>query len=339
MLGMTVSGCAALGWYGQAIGGQLDLLSRREHIASLIADPATDPELREKLRSVIAIREFAVVELELPDSRSYRHYADLERGAVVWNVVASERYEIKPRTWCYPVAGCLPYRGYFRRANAEAEAARLRGAGLDVIIAPATAYSTLGWFADPVLNTMLAWDEATLAGFLFHELSHEKLFVPGAAEFNEAYATLLEQVGVERWLSAQGRESELAEWREQREVNQALVAELLATRAHLQRRYAEPVSEAIKEHAKQEAFAGLVRRLSRLAGQSAQGQARQWVERDWNNADLVLAATYEQGLAALARLLDDCDGQMACFHSRAAAWAARSEAERTAFLRQTENND
>jgi predicted aminopeptidase len=330
-----LSGCAHLRWYGQAAGGQIDLLARREHIADLLADPSTDPVLARRLRQVLEVRAFAVAELGLPASRSYRHYADLERPAAVWNVIAAGRYSLDPVTWCYPIAGCVAYRGYFDHKDAQEKARALAVEGLDVIVSPAVAYSTLGWFDDPVLNTMLAWSEADLAGFLFHELTHEALYVKGETAFNEAYATTVERVGVERWLGARDDTAALRSWREGQARRDAVVALMLAAREDLRQGYAERRDD-------QQALADFkARRIARLradlvALDAASGQARpsRWSERALNNASLALVATYRQGVAAFEALLQQCEGSMVCFHERVRELADAAPEARSEFLRQ-----
>ena len=331
------SGCATVSWYGQAVHGQLDLLCRREPIVKLINDPSTDPELRQRLAMVLEIREFAGQQLDLPDSRSYSHYADLEREAAVWNVIAAERFEMSPRTWCYPIAGCLAYRGYFNRDRAIAYAERLERQGYDVAVSPAVAYSTLGWFADPVLNTMLAWDDARLAGLIFHELAHEKLFVPGDTAFNEAYATVVEREGVRRWLNARQDHELLAEWERNEKLSTALVEILLDTRQVLIALYAGEMGEAEMGRLKAEIFEKMQTRIRRLGERHRTDRFSGWLARDLNNAHLVLTATYEAGTAAFEQLLVDCDRNLACFHDRVGELAVASDRTRREFLRKPTN--
>lgn len=332
LIGVT-GGCATLSWYGQAVGGQVDLLSRREHIADLLADPSTDPELARRLENVLAIRRFAASELGLPESRSYRHYADLERSAAVWNVIATERYAVEPRTWCYPVAGCVAYRGFFKEQGARDEAARLAERGLDVIVAPAVAYSTLGWFDDPVLNTMLVWDEARLAGFLFHELTHELLYVPDETAFNEGYATAVERFGVERWLTEQDQETELVHWQSSEALQADWVELLLAARAELADAYAELEEESELARFKQGVFDQLRDELMALAEAEDSVWLRRWAQRPLNNADLALVATYEKAVPAFQALLHACQDDPICFHREVAELADQSAADRAEFLR------
>ena len=197
------SGC----YIWESVEGQLALMSKREPITRVIADSATSPALRSQLEAVAAIRDFASRELQLPDNGSYRSYADVGRRYVVWNVVAAPEFSVDPREWCYPVVGCVAYRGYFAEDRARGFAAKLRGQGLDVAVGGVAAYSTLGHFNDPVLNTMMDWNDVELAAIIFHELTHQLIYVPDDSAFNEALATTVEEEGVRRWLRAQGRDA------------------------------------------------------------------------------------------------------------------------------------
>jgi predicted aminopeptidase len=320
-------------WYGQAARGQLEVLAKREDIAELIADPATDPALRERLRTVLEIRRYASDELGLPDGRSYTLYADLERPAPVWNVVATPRFSVRPETWCYPLVGCVAYRGYFRREAAHARAEALRGEGLDVAVFPATAYSTLGWFADPILDSMLDLGDAELAELIFHELSHELFYVPGDAAFNEAFATFVGRTGTLSWLDEKGDAAAIAAWRRREQVDRALTALLLQTREELTAAYSAERSEDALAQAKAGIFVRLDRRLAELAASSGSERIEGWVGQPLNNAHLALVATYESGVAAFERLYRDaCRSELSCLFERARSLADGSRSARDAFL-------
>ena len=196
-------GCYVL----QSVQGQLSLMSKREPISRVIARGSTPPALRSQLTAVAAIRDFATRELGLPDNGSYRSYADLGRRYVVWNVVAAPEFSVDPKQWCYPIVGCVAYRGYFVETRARGFADKLRSKGLDVTVGGVAAYSTLGHFNDPVLNTMMDWNDVELAAIIFHELTHQLVYVAGDSSFNEALATTVEEEGVRRWLLAQGRDA------------------------------------------------------------------------------------------------------------------------------------
>ena len=202
-----VSGCASeggsLSYYSQSLAGHLDLMRRGRPVADWLADPATPAPLRERLQLALQLRDFAVRELALPDNPSYRRYADLGRSAAVWNVVAAPELSLTLKTWCYPLMGCVGYRGYFQRAAAEVESEAQQAAGLEVNIYGVPAYSTLGWTnwlgGDPLLNTFVNGAESALARLIFHELAHQVVYAPGDTDFNESYATAVERLGLARW--------------------------------------------------------------------------------------------------------------------------------------------
>ena len=199
-----LGGCT-LPYYWQAAAGQMELLGKRTPIEAVIANPQTSAQTRDALREVLQIRQFAVAELGLPENGSYATYVDIGRDFVVWNVVAADQFSVDPRTWCFPVAGCVSYRGYFNESSARRSAARLEADGLDTAVAGATAYSTLGYFADPVLNTMIAGPRLHLAELLIHELAHQKFYVRDDSDLNEAFATAVAEYGTRRWLMHSGR--------------------------------------------------------------------------------------------------------------------------------------
>ncbi|WP_376693871.1 aminopeptidase [Wenzhouxiangella sp. EGI_FJ10409] len=328
-----LAGCATVAWYGQAARGQIEILAKREDIAELMEDPATSPRLRERLATVLDIRAFAIEVLGLPDSRSYTLYADLERDAPLWNVVATPAYSIEPETWCYPLVGCLAYRGFFRRERAEALAVALAAEDHDVAVFPATAYSTLGWFADPVLDSMLELPEASLAELIFHELTHEMLYVSGDTAFNEALATFVGRLGARRWLAERGQPSALARWRDDQALDRQLTEVLLAARERLATVYEQGGDAARLEAAKQREFERLRDDLRALAGAQGSRRIEAWVAREINNAHLALVATYESGVAAFESLYrGECEARLPCLYERARALAEADRAERAQFL-------
>jgi predicted aminopeptidase len=202
------SGCS-LGYYAQSVGGHVDLMTRSRPVTEWVADPATPPDLRERLKLTQRMREFAVQELKLPDNPSYRRFGDLQRNAVVWNVVAAPELSLTLKTWCFPVMGCVGYRGYFDRAEADALAEQLKAEGYEVSVYGVPAYSTLGWTnwlgGDPLLNTFVTGPESALARLVFHELAHQVAYAAGDTAFNESYATAVERLGLARWQATSGR--------------------------------------------------------------------------------------------------------------------------------------
>lgn len=208
MLGGAVAvlagGCAQVGYFAQAAQGQYSLLSDARPVDDWLSDPAIDGALKNRLARAKEIRQFAVRELGLPDNASYKNYTDVKRSFVLWNVVATPELSMAPQQWCFPIAGCVSYRGYYSKQDAQAFAAELRGAGNDVQVAGVPAYSTLGWFNDPLISTFIRYPDGELARLIFHELAHQVVYVAGDSQFNESFATAVEEAGVQRWLAKHG---------------------------------------------------------------------------------------------------------------------------------------
>ena len=206
-----LTGCADLGYYWQSVNGHLTLLNAARPVDDWLGDAQTPAPLKNRLLLAQRIRHFAVRELKLPDNPSYQRYADLHRSAVVWNVVAAPEYSLTLKTWCFPVAGCVGYRGYFSEPEARAEAQQLKGQGFEVYVHGVPAYSTLGWMnwagGDPLLSTFIGYPEGELARLVFHELAHQVAYAPGDTVFNESFATAVERLGVQRWLDARASRS------------------------------------------------------------------------------------------------------------------------------------
>ncbi|MFZ9408372.1 MAG: aminopeptidase, partial [Burkholderiaceae bacterium] len=232
--GATLALLDAPAFYWQALMGHLDIALRAQPVEAVARDSAMDARLRGKLNLARDMRAFASTELGLPDNRSFTTYTHLDRPFVVWNVFATPPLSTRLQTWCFPVAGCVGYRGYFRRADADAFAARLRAQGLETYVAGIPAYSTLGWFQDPLLSTFMHYPEAELARLIFHELSHQVAYAPGDTTFNESYATAVEEIGVERWFAKRPDEAALRAFREQSLRRQNFVALLVRHKTMLQ---------------------------------------------------------------------------------------------------------
>ena len=300
----------------QAAGGQMAIAAKREPIAAVLADSGTPPELRTRLEYVAAARDFASRELGLPDNDSYRSYADLGRPFVVWNVFATPEFSVEPRRWCFPIAGCVVYRGYFKEAAAQRYARKLRRRGDDVAVGGVAAYSTLGHFKDPVLSTMLGWSDAQLASTLFHELAHQVVYVPGDSEFNESFATVVEEAGLERWLAARQRMQDLAVWQEQRERQSQFIALLLRARDELRALYQSALPDEEKRNRKEYEFGELKLEYAQLKQQQWHGYGGydRWFDRTLTNAHLVSAATYYGCVPGLQRVLSEAGGDLPRFY-------------------------
>lgn len=304
-----LSGC----YYGHLAWGQYELMSRREPIAELLARPGTDPALRRTLEAAQVARRFATRELGLPDNGSYTSYADLGRPYAVWNVFAAPELSLQAHEWCYPFLGCLAYRGYYDPARAQAVAQELAGQGLDVFVAGVKAYSTLGWFDDPLLNTVGDTEDA-VAGTLFHELAHQVAFASGDTAFNESYASFVEQEGLRRYLAGAPALAEVALQRRERQA--AFVARMLEARRRLEAIYAGPAPDAEKRRRKQVEL----ERLRRETGLAP--------EAELNNARLLPYGLYQAWVPAFAALFREQGGDWQAFHARVRELAELDDAAR-----------
>jgi predicted aminopeptidase len=326
-------GCGTL-YVMQAAAGQWHVLRARVPIDTVIADPRTPPELRGRLTEVREARAFAVSDLGLPANRSYTTYADIGRPYVVWNVVATPEFSVQPEHWCFPVAGCVAYRGYFDEVRARDFAYRLERRGADVVVEGVPAYSTLGRFADPVLSSMLRYGEDDLVATIFHELAHQLLYVRNDTEFNEAFATTVEDVGLERWLKSRGQAGRMREFRTEQARSAALIGLLTDARSRLAALYASGRTPA-------QMRAGKARILDRLAADIRAQELRQglrypvydeWIMSGLNNAQLASVATYYDCVPGFRRLLEEQAGDLRRFYAAVRRLAHESRAERHAQL-------
>jgi predicted aminopeptidase len=322
--------CCLLGgcYVMQAATGQLEVMRRSQPIERVLADPSTSETIRAGLERVVEARAFAGHELGLPASKSFRNYADLGRPYVVWNVVATPEFSVDPARWCFPVAGCVAYRGYFDEDSARSMAAKLASRGDDVTVGGVGTYSTLGHLPDPVFGSMLAWRETRLVGTIFHELAHEQLYVPGDSEFNEAFASVIEEEGVRRWLLAEGRQADLAAFDLAAEREGEFAQLLREARGKLADLYASGLpSEEMRIEKQREfgrlkfAYEGLRKQWGGYAGYDA------WFSRSLNNAMLASVATYRDCMPAL-RLELERAGSLAAFYAQARTIADLTPAQR-----------
>ncbi|MGH8260934.1 MAG: aminopeptidase [Steroidobacteraceae bacterium] len=329
---LLLPGCGTL-YVLQAARGEAQVLDHRRPIAKVIASPRTPPRLRSALEEVQSARAFASDALGLPRNRSYRTYSDIGRPYVVWNVVAAPRFSVVPLHWCFPIAGCVAYRGYFRERSARRFAARLRARGDDVMIGGVPAYSTLGRFADPVLSSMIGYGDIELAAIVFHELTHQLLYVPGDSSFNEAFATTVEQEGVRRWLLAQGRSADLRRYERETALDLEYTAMFRRYRSALAHLYASGLPAQQMLDRKQATFAALaddMRALERRTG--LQSPYRDWLEDGLNNADLASVGTYYDCMPGFQQLLREDEGDLERFYADVRALAREPAAERDAAV-------
>ena len=342
-LAVLITGCSSVGYYRQAIGGQYEILAKREPIKEVVARAETPPALREKLQLVLDIREFAERELQLKTDGHYAEYADLGRRYVVWNVYAAPEFSLEPKKWWYPVVGRLKYRGFFSEKDARAYGSQLAREGYDVCVGGVDAYSTLGFFKDPVLNTFIHNEPADLAETLFHELAHQRVFAKGDTDFNEAFATAVGEEGARRWLAAHGNEKSRADYQLELRRKDQFVALVMNTREELKQIYGEEfayaphllekrVSEPIvddKRARKIEVIAKLHADYEKLkeswGGYSGYDN---WFKRPINNARLNTVATYQTLVPAFQRLLAHSNGDLRKFYADAKALASLGKDQR-----------
>jgi predicted aminopeptidase len=323
------SGCYLL----QSAQGQLALMSKREPIARVIEKPSTPPALQRQLEAVTAIRDFASRELGLPDNGSYRSYADIGRPYVVWNVVAAPEFSVDAKQWCYPIVGCVAYRGYFVERRARSFAAKLRRQGLDVSVGGVAAYSTLGHFNDPILSTMVEWNDIELASIVFHELTHQLLYVPNDSSFNEALATTVEEEGVRRWLLRQGRDKDLANHLLQQARYLEVIDLLIRTRSGLRALYESGVDAPLMRERKRAAFAAMRASYAELKlGWGGHAPFEAWFEEDINNAHLASVATYYSCVPGFERELKAAGGDLNAFYRRVRELAKLDQTKRDAII-------
>ena len=325
LIAASSGGCYLL----QSAQGQLSLMSKREPISGVIDKPGTPAALRAQLKSVTAIRRFASQELGLPDNGSYKKYADIGRPYVVWNVVAAPEFSVEPKRWCFPIVGCVAYRGYFVESRARRFAAGLHAKGFDVVVGGVAAYSTLGHFDDPILSSMVNWDDVELAAIIFHELTHQLLYVPNDASFNEALATTVEEEGVRRWLEAQGRSKDLSEHLLEHARYLEVIALMTETRNGLRTLYDSGLPPPLMRERKREAFDELRESYAALRVQwGGRGPFDAWFAQDINNAHLASIATYFACVPGFQRELQAVNGSLPDFYRRVRELAKLEQRER-----------
>lgn len=317
VIAAMLSGCASPGYYLQAIGGQIEILRASRPLDEALADPRVPPEVRQRLVVASKMRDFASRELGLPDNRSYRKYADLHRPFVTWNVFAAEPLSIEPKRWCFPVAGCVGYRGYFSEAGARQFAESLRGQEYDVFVAGIPAYSTLGWFADPILSTFIHYPDIELARLIFHELAHQLLYVGGDTAFNESFAVTVEEAGVRRWVAENGTPAQREEFERREQHRRDFNALVSGARSRLSAIYESPLPDAAKLAEKKLALEQLqadyrIIRDGRWGGYKGYDR---WFAAGINNATLASIGLYLQDVPAFQSLLAENANDLPRFYA------------------------
>ncbi len=326
-----LSGCSSIGYYAQGAAGHLRLVAAAKPVDAWTADAATPQALRERLLLSQRMRDFAVERLALPDNASYRRYADLQRSAAVWNVVAAPEFSLELKKWCFPIVGCVGYRGYFDPAAAEHAGDELRAQGMEVLVYPVPAYSSLGWFSDPLLNTFVNWPEIDLARLIFHELAHQVAYAPGDTAFNESFATAVERLGGALWLQSRGAAADAITVTDARRTEfRALVARY---RVQLKRLYEGAAPDAERREQKAAIYAGLRAEYEALKAGAWSGYAGydEWFSRV-NNAALGVQAAYDANVPWFERLFEQQGRDFPRFYAEVKRLATLPQAERDAAL-------
>jgi predicted aminopeptidase len=315
-----------MSYYMQAAGGHLSIISRAQKVDKLIADPSTPQPLRERLQLAREIRDYASKDLKLPDNGSYRSYAALDRPYAVWNVVAAPEFDLKAVQSCFPVAGCVSYRGFFDRAEADRHAAGLRAGGYDVLVYGVPAYSTLGRTDDPLLSTFIRYQDAELARLIFHELAHQVAYAKDDSTFNESFAVVVEREGVRRWLAGTGREKLMQGFLDNQKRLAGLREQFDQARARLQVIYRSRIApEAMRERkrAEMEALKPALAPFPIFAGAEP------------NNAVLAAFATYTELVAEFEFMLKENNGDLERFYAQVRRYAANEPSNRGPLSKQS----
>jgi predicted aminopeptidase len=318
-------------YYVQAAKGQMEVMRKREPLNEVIENPDTSPELAARLRLLDEARDYSISELGLPDNNSYRTYTELERDYVVWNVFAAPEFSLTPKQWCFPVAGCVSYRGYFSKDKAIKESQRLAEDGFDVAVGGVAAYSTLGNFADPILSTMMHWDDVHLVAVLFHELAHQVVYVKDDSEFNESFATAVEEFGVKRWLQAREQASLFADYVARRDYQQRLADIVAAARTELETIYSSDTPAEMKRELKSKRLSTLVEDVTAEAERSGL-ESSGWLKDGLNNAHLISTTLYEGRLPSFRALFRRCENDINCFYAESRKLARLDFDEREVAL-------
>jgi len=331
---LLLGGCSNLGYYWQSVNGQLDIWRRERPVEEVIADPAIPDATRAKLARALEVREFASRELGLPENRSYRRYADLGRPYVVWNVFAAPEFSVQPLRWCFLFAGCVSYRGYFSKDEADRFAAEVSTQGHDVYVGGVAAYSTLGYFADPLLNTFIHYPDSEIARLLFHELAHQAVYAKDDTAFNESFAVAVEREGVRRWLAKSGDVRQREAFERAQSMRADFVGLIGKYRGRLESLYRTRLAPDAMRERKRVILAELETeyRLLQKGWGGFTGYDR-WFAQTPNNAQIASLAIYTGLVPAFEALLKRENGNLARFYAAVKGLAALPKEERDKQLR------
>ncbi len=316
LVSILMMGCSSVSYYSQVVNGHYALMESREDIKEIIAEKKYSENIRDRLALSLEIRQFAVDALNLPDNSSYKSFVKLDRPYPIWNVIAAEKFSVRAKQWCFLVVGCISYRGYFNVQEAETKARELSAEGYDVAVSPAAAYSTLGWFDDPLLSSMLYKQDAYLAGIIFHELAHQKVYIDDDSSFNEAFATAVELEGVRRWLDKHGDPQANQIYRLHKQRQGEFNTLLRTTHQHLKDLYQTEKDVAVLTAGKARIIAEMKNEYQRLKKTwNGDTSYDKWMARDINNAHLALVATYHELVPAFEAMLKNQANELGRFYA------------------------
>jgi predicted aminopeptidase len=334
-----LSSCSTISYYKQSVAGQLQLLHARQDIKSLLNSDKTNPELKQRLKSITSIRNFASKTLGLPDNKSYRSYADIGRRYIVWNVFATPALSFEAKSSCFLVVGCLSYRGYFKKEDATRYMNTLKDTGYDVYLGGVTAYSTLGWFDDPVLNGMLEKNDFDLARLLFHELAHQQLYINDDTEFNEAFADAVALIGLDYWISSRELDQHKLKYDAQLERESSFIELVLAYTARLEQLYESAIPDEQKHAGKILLFGELKKDYEKLRDTwGGHPEYDNWMNQGLNNAKLATISTYRTLVPAFLDSYKTAGKDIRRFYSRVKIIGSCEASQRRLLLKAQSNN-
>lgn len=313
----VLAGCTSVSYLASSVSGHMKIMAARKDVGEVIADPATPQDVHNRLLTSVEVRKFAIAELGLPDNDSYSKYADIKRNYVTLAIYAAPEFSLAPKVWCFAFYGCVPYLGYFSEATVRRQAQMLRSRGFDIHVNGVIAYSTLGWMSDPLLNTMVSQDDTWLAGLVFHELAHQRVYINGDSGFNEAFAVAVETTGVEKWLRARGDAAGLRQYRAGRDRQADFLALVSRTRDELNVIYrsdARPESMRAQKAAAVERLRARYREMRDRRWNGYRGYDG-WFDEPINNAKLAAASVYDERVPAFLRLFKLCSDDYSRFYA------------------------
>ena len=331
-----MTGCSTLSYYSQSIQGQLEVIEKSESISTLLSEDKITPEEREKLNIVLALREFSIKELGLPNNKSYSAYADLGRDYVIWNIFANPEFSLEPVNWCYFIVGCLSYRGYFSKQDAKQHEDELKQQGFDTYLGGVSAYSTLGWFNDPVLNSMLRWNESYLASVMFHELAHQQLYIKDDTELNESYADAVAYIGVTKWLVHKQDETQMLEYKRAQDREKQFVNLINKYKPMLIDLYESEIDDESKRVKKLLLLKQLQNDYSVMSKNWNKNPYKKWISTDLNNAKLASIITYRKYVPDFIKIYEKLNRDLPAFYSFAKALSNCNKLNRKKILEATE---